>query len=253
MAVVVKAVPGPAGRVATSSAAALAIRTSPALALLPPLSAEEFAALREDIAKRGVAVPLEVDGATGLVVDGAHRLRAAKEVGLETVPIRARYFASEDERVEHCLAVNLLRRHVSPSQRRELVRWLRGQRRWSGTRIAEALHAAKATIYRDLQVLDATDPAFTEPAVVTGKDRRGQRPYRRRTGTRVPTGGRTEGERGRDWIPRTPRDEARLVRTGLTELRAWLHHHRRHLAEVGAFAAAFKNVVREIGALPDPV
>ncbi|WP_243665297.1 hypothetical protein [Rhodothermus marinus] len=43
---------------------------------------------------------------------------------------------TEEEKIEHALALNLVRRHLSREQRRELVLKLR-QKGWSTTRIAE--------------------------------------------------------------------------------------------------------------------
>ena len=43
--------------------------------VLPPLSDDEFAALKADIAERGILVPIELDE-DGAVLDGHHRLRA---------------------------------------------------------------------------------------------------------------------------------------------------------------------------------
>ena len=49
--------------------------------VVPPLTEEEFAALKDDIAQRGVLVPVEYDG-DGNVLDGHHRLRACAELGV---------------------------------------------------------------------------------------------------------------------------------------------------------------------------
>jgi hypothetical protein len=50
--------------------------------LLPPLSDEEYRALKADITARGVMVPIERDE-EGNVVDGHHRLRALGELRAE--------------------------------------------------------------------------------------------------------------------------------------------------------------------------
>jgi ParB-like chromosome segregation protein Spo0J len=51
--------------------------------VVPPLSDEEFAALKTDIELRGVLVPVEYDEA-GSVLDGHHRIRACQELGITT-------------------------------------------------------------------------------------------------------------------------------------------------------------------------
>ena len=48
--------------------------------LLPPLTYDEYQALKADIATRGVQVPIERDEA-GNVLDGHHRLRAVGSWG----------------------------------------------------------------------------------------------------------------------------------------------------------------------------
>ena len=87
--------------------------------ILPPLSDEEYDALRDDIATNGVLVPVTVDQ-NGYVIDGHNRLKIADELGLE-VPRNVREFASDDERLEFALKLNMHRRHLSQWQKRELI------------------------------------------------------------------------------------------------------------------------------------
>jgi hypothetical protein len=47
----------------------------------PPLSSEEYAALRESIAKNGQLVPIVVSS-SGEIIDGAHRFRACISLGI---------------------------------------------------------------------------------------------------------------------------------------------------------------------------
>jgi ParB-like chromosome segregation protein Spo0J len=49
--------------------------------MLPPLSTEEYAALRESIRQYGVRVPSVVDQG-GEIIDGWHRQRACDELGV---------------------------------------------------------------------------------------------------------------------------------------------------------------------------
>ena len=49
--------------------------------LFPPLSDEEYAALKADIAAQGVLVPVVIDEDTGEVIEGHHRLRAWPSYG----------------------------------------------------------------------------------------------------------------------------------------------------------------------------
>ena len=140
--------------------------------LLPPLSEEEYRALKADIAAQGVRIPLVVDADTGEVVEGHHRLRAWTELRAEGMkvpdyPKQVVHFANEDDRVAFVLAANLLRRHLSREQRADVVVRLRAAG-WSLRRIADVVGVDAATALRDLAgVADAT-PALNES--VTGRD-----------------------------------------------------------------------------------
>jgi len=82
--------------------------------VMPPLTAGEYAALKADIASRGVRVPIELDADTGEVVDGYHRLQACRELGITDYPTIYRRFVSNQERQEEALKLNILRRHLGP-------------------------------------------------------------------------------------------------------------------------------------------
>jgi N6-adenosine-specific RNA methylase IME4 len=89
-----------------------ALRAHPQHERVPAIGREAFAALVADIAASGIDVPLDVTVA-GVVLDGHERLRAATELGLETVPVRV---VSPQDEVEHMLRGLLHRRHLNPSQ-----------------------------------------------------------------------------------------------------------------------------------------
>jgi N6-adenosine-specific RNA methylase IME4 len=78
---------------------------------------DEYAAFLADIAERGILVPLEITAGGG-VLDGRHRLRAATELGMDTVPVQI--VAPTDEH-EHVLLAALQRRHLSASQKAALA------------------------------------------------------------------------------------------------------------------------------------
>lgn len=80
--------------------------------LLPPLTAEAYAALRADIAARGVMVPIERDE-SGAILDGHNRAAIAAELGIDA-PSVTRVGMSEAQKREHVLKLNLLRRQLGP-------------------------------------------------------------------------------------------------------------------------------------------
>lgn len=88
--------------------------------VMPDLTSDEFAALKADIAARGVQVPIELDE-NGNVLDGHHRLRACAELGITEYPTITREGMTEDEKVMHAYRLNTARRHLTPTQTRMAV------------------------------------------------------------------------------------------------------------------------------------
>ena len=107
--------------------------------LLPPLTAAEYEALREDIAVAGVLVPIDVDE-HGDILDGHHRKQACDELGIEcpTRLVEIPDFAKAD----YALTVNLARRHLDQKQRRQLV--------WNSVKdapgLSDRLHARRCGV-----------------------------------------------------------------------------------------------------------
>lgn len=106
---------------------------------LPPLTAEEYDALRADIARRGVMVAVEIDADTGEIVDGDHRVQIAGELGID-YPRVERHFASDDERTEHALVLNLLRRRIDDETWADAFEELA---RLRGIRLGKGRHSEK--------------------------------------------------------------------------------------------------------------
>lgn len=103
--------------------------------LLPELTADEYQALKADVAERGVLVPVVVDQ-HGDTLDGHHRLRAVAELRAEGVhvadpaTVRVECATPADAR-EHAVKLNLLRRQVGP------VTWARLFRDYAADRGVE--------------------------------------------------------------------------------------------------------------------
>jgi N6-adenosine-specific RNA methylase IME4 len=79
--------------------------------LLPDLPAEDFAALKADIAANGLLHPITVF--EDKVLDGRHRERACRELGIR--PKFAAYKGRDARRF--VVSMNIMRRHLSASQR----------------------------------------------------------------------------------------------------------------------------------------
>jgi hypothetical protein len=87
--------------------------------VMPPLSAEEYAKLRADIAENGVLVPVVKDH-HGNLLDGHHRSQVADELG---VKYRVDVVTVRDDAHARSLArmYNLARRHLTREQKRQLI------------------------------------------------------------------------------------------------------------------------------------
>jgi ParB-like chromosome segregation protein Spo0J len=93
---------------------------------MPPLSDEEFAALKEDIRVNGVLVAIEYDE-QGNILDGHHRTRAIEELRAEghrvdEIPRVFRRDMSEEQKRTYSRKVNMIRRHLSSAQKRDLIK-----------------------------------------------------------------------------------------------------------------------------------
>lgn len=140
---------------------------------LPPLTPEEYEALKADIALRGVIVPILLD-VHGNVIDGHHRRQIARELGEHIICPEETLECTEEEARDLAVVLNTHRRQLSPEGRREAVARLRELGR-SVRQIAEAVGAPKSTVADDLAtVRDRT----VEPERIVGADGR-ERPARR--------------------------------------------------------------------------
>jgi ParB/Sulfiredoxin domain len=89
---------------------------------LPPLSAEDRAALKADIDERGIQVPIEYDQ-DGNIIDGHHRAELATELGLpeKDWPKIVRTYADDKARRTQALRLNLARRHLDQAEKRAII------------------------------------------------------------------------------------------------------------------------------------
>ena len=130
--------------------------------LLPPLEGEEYEQLAEDIAQRGVLVPIVVDQ-EGYIIDGHTRYRIATSLGIE-VPYVQIHVLDEDDRIERALALNMQRRkRVTQYKLKQLAKELR-ERGWSYNRIAKALNLPVGMVYNWL--VEKKPTQITQPVRV---------------------------------------------------------------------------------------
>ncbi|MCP5486966.1 MAG: ParB N-terminal domain-containing protein [Spirochaetales bacterium] len=87
-----------------------------------PLLPEEYARLRDDIERNGILDPLTARR-DGLLITGENRFRIANELSLSKIPVRF-YLRELSPAEEYDLleADNLLRRHLSPAERKARIK-----------------------------------------------------------------------------------------------------------------------------------
>jgi ParB-like chromosome segregation protein Spo0J len=93
--------------------------------------------------------PVIIDGA-GLVLDGVHRVRIARELGIEP-PVSQMGHLDDDRKLHLAIGLNMRRRHLDADRRRALVRRLHEEQGLSVRKIAEVAGWSKSTIDRDLK------------------------------------------------------------------------------------------------------
>lgn len=101
--------------------------------VLPPLTTEEFDALKADIKKNGVKHPIVVDQ-DGNIIDGHHRYRIDKNAPVIIVDI------PEEERPAATIRFNMQRRNLSHEQKQEV----REQQKKIAGELREAGYSQKA-------------------------------------------------------------------------------------------------------------
>jgi DNA-binding Lrp family transcriptional regulator len=114
--------------------------------VMPKMAQEEYEALKEDIAERGVMVPIEFDE-NGNVLDGHHRLEICVELGINDYPKIIREGMSEAEKWTHARKLNMVRRHLTREQRRELIQaQIQDTPEISDRQIAKMLGVSNSTV-----------------------------------------------------------------------------------------------------------
>jgi len=132
--------------------------------VLPPLSDQEYQALKDDIKQRGaVMVPVEYDEASN-ILDGHHRVRACQELGIKSWSSITRIGMSEEEKRNYARMLNLTRRHLSKEQLREQWEAMRADG-MTYQAIADATGVSEVTVLRAVPSNEGTQPEF-----IIGKD-----------------------------------------------------------------------------------
>jgi ParB-like chromosome segregation protein Spo0J len=181
----------------------------PSFQVMPPLTDEEYEALKEDIRERGVVYPVIKD-ALGNIIDGHHRERAWKELSEEGAPITeekllpVQWYAAESvtDARDHAWRLNMLRRTMSIADKHDrVVEKLKESPEYSDRRIARLLGVSHPYVGKLRRALEETgNVASLEP----GRGGRGQT-----TRTEVSTHAEKEEESTYEGVTRTARYQPR--------------------------------------------
>jgi len=99
------------------------IRQTDDYQVMPDLGAEEYNALKADIAENGVQEAIHI-AEDGRVIDGHHRLQICQEldIDLSDVPVERHSGLSDTERRSLAWRLNMQRRHLDHGQKKELIK-----------------------------------------------------------------------------------------------------------------------------------
>jgi ParB-like chromosome segregation protein Spo0J len=145
----------------------------PAALLFPKLPDDELRDLADDIKKNGLLQPIIV--LDGNILDGRNRLKACKLAGVEP---RFQPFTNEIDPLDFVLSCNLLRRHLTPAQRREVIAAVLKQKpQQSNNEIAKQTKTSDKTVAAVRGELESTSE-IPKLDKTTGKDGKQRKTHR---------------------------------------------------------------------------
>lgn len=131
---------------------------------------DQLSELALSIESSGILQPLtvrEMDNGTYELIAGERRLRAAKEVGLETVPVYILSIDADIEMMEYALVENVQRVDLNPLEEAEGYAILSGKYGLSQDEIARRVGKSRPTITNSLRLLKL--PPEIKNSVKSGK------------------------------------------------------------------------------------
>jgi len=149
-------------------------RTSQPYQVLPELPSWEYQALKESIRRHGVLLPVIKDE-KGKTIDGHHREQACEELGVKDYPVITLHGLSEEQKRDHALLLNLVRRKVTRKQLGEIIAAeLRRTPDISSSWLAEILGTTDKTVetVREHLIQTSEIPKFETYRGKDGKKRR---------------------------------------------------------------------------------
>jgi N6-adenosine-specific RNA methylase IME4 len=95
------------------------LKSHPHQELIPPMSLEDYHNLIEDIKRNGILQPIDITY-NNVILDGHHRVKAARELGIKEVEVRIPELLYVDED-EYLISVAMNRRHLTEGQKAVLA------------------------------------------------------------------------------------------------------------------------------------
>ena len=156
----------------TMSTRQKALKIHPICDMVPKMSAEAFDALKIDIEKNGQIDPIWVKD--GEIIDGRHRYRACRELGLKC---HSKEYTGDDVET-FVISVNVSRRHLSSNQKAWFIkRLLALHPEHSNRAIAAAVGVDDKTVRSVRASLPVAEiPQLTKRVGVDGKTYNATRP-----------------------------------------------------------------------------
>lgn len=116
---------------------------------------EELNELAQSIRERGLITPITVteQGSDYILVAGERRLRACKQLGLDTIPAYFRDVESDEELMELALIENVQRENLNPIEEAMAYRALIERYKLSQETVAERIGKKRSTITNSLRLL----------------------------------------------------------------------------------------------------
>jgi len=107
--------------------------------IIGPLAEEDAERLRQSVTRDGVIVPVIIRKATGEIIDGKHRAELTDDYPTIELDV------DECEAARQAVTLNLARRHLTPDQKRELIRLLR-QAKFTQEEVAEMVGVTQGRV-----------------------------------------------------------------------------------------------------------
>jgi ParB-like nuclease family protein len=144
---------------------------------IPPMSAEEYSILLDDIQQNGLLEPITIH--EGMILDGRHRYRACKAVGYKFKPTDFVPLPAGIDPFDYAVAKAVARRHMTAEQKQDVIKALLEKHPEASSRVIARLvrvshHTVEAVRTGQTAQLNSAEPGKRVGA--DGKSRKQPKP-----------------------------------------------------------------------------